>query len=117
MKPREVPRIGTEKFDHVLRYMVPSNHPEKHAAPDAGYLVELDAYNGNGGCCCRHFNCRLEPLLKRHFTAQEAVRRQLVKLKKGWQVADALRCEHIMTARGHFCDGVIAAIVQQETKK
>lgn len=99
-------RTQAVPHDHSLRYMVPSTRRPK----DPPYLVQLDSYGGNGQCCCKHFLMRLEPLLARAVTPQQAVDEGLVKLKENRHVEDALRCEHILTARSQFCDAVIKAI-------
>lgn len=107
------PRTVAVPYDAALRYMVPSNHP---TGPNDKYLVELDAYGGNGACCCKHYACRLEPLLRRGISPKTAVEEKLVKLKEHRHVEDSLRCEHILTARSQFVDDVLAEIINRRTE-
>ncbi len=114
------PRTKALPFDHTLRYFVPSRR-EPNKPP---YLVELDAYNGNGMCICKHFTIRCEKFLKRAITPEAAVRGVeidgelcRIKLKENRGVEDALRCEHILTARSQFCDDVIKAIHELNESK
>lgn len=104
------PRTEAQPDGH-LRYLVPSNHTRDK------YVVELDAYDGNGMCSCRHFTCRCEPLLRRGVHPVEAVERGMIKLKEGRRANDALRCIHLMDARSQFVDDVISAIRIQENKR
>lgn len=39
-----------------LKWLVSSESGEKD-----GYIVDMDALNGNGHCLCRDFQCRCEP--------------------------------------------------------
>lgn len=94
-----------------LRYMVPSARDPKEK-----HLVELDAYLGNGACVCMHFSCRCEPLLRRAISPREAVEKKLIKLKENRQVNDALRCEHILTARSQFVDDILDTIRNAQEK-
>jgi len=110
----ERPRTMAIPYDR-LRYMVPSQHPEPGKPPDK-YLVEIDAYNGNGACSCKHFAVRCEPLLRRDVHPREAVETKQIKLKENRQVQDALRCEHILTARSQFVDDVLDAIRNAQEK-
>lgn len=107
------PRTLAIEYDNALRYMVPSEHPQ---GPDDRYLVELDSYGGNGSCCCHHFAMRCEPLLRRRISPREAVEKKLIKLKENRQVNDALRCNHILTARSQFLDEVLGAIAEKRRK-
>lgn len=99
-------RCNAVKHDDVLRMRVPSR--TKGQPP---YLVQLDSYGGNGTCQCKHFATRLEPILKRGITPEEAFVGDLVDLPE-WSpyVEDALRCFHIITARIKFADDTIRAI-------
>lgn len=104
----ERPRTAAAPFDCPLRYWVPSARD-----PREKYLVELDSYGGNGACVCKHFAMRCEPLLRRMISPREAVRTGAIKLKVNRHVEDALRCEHIITARSQFVDDVLAAIAKR----
>lgn len=99
------PRTIAINYDSAMRYMVPSARD-----PRERYLVEIDAYRGNGACCCMHFATRCEPLLRRMVSPKEAVEKGLIKLKVNRHIEDGLRCEHIITARSQFVDDVIAEI-------
>jgi len=78
------------------------------------FLVELDSYGGNGECQCEDFTMRMEPLLRRGITAEQALTQKLIRLREGQEPEDALRCWHIRHARSQFCDDVIAAMAQKE---
>jgi len=114
------PRTVATKFDHTLRYFVPSRREPKKPP----YLVELDAYHWNGKCVCRHFEIRCEKFLRRGIPPEAAVRGVMIdgelcsiKLKENRGVEDVLRREHILTARSQFCDDVIRAISENEKKR
>lgn len=104
------PRTLAIEYDNALRYQVPSNHP---TGPDDKYLVELDSYGGNGSCCCKHFATRCEPLLRRQVSPRTAVQEKMIKLKENRHVEDALRCEHILTARSQFMDEILTRIAER----
>jgi hypothetical protein len=104
----ERPHTVAINHDAPLRYLVPSNRN-----PQDKHLVELDAYKGNGRCDCEHFTMRCEPLVRRRVSPFEAVGKGLIKLKVNRHVQDALRCEHILTARAQFVDDVLAAIAER----
>ena len=92
-----------------LRYFVGSRH-----TVNKRYLVDLSAYSGNGQCSCKHFEMRLEPLLRRQVQPRQALEQKLAKLKEGQEVWDILRCNHILEARSQFLDDVIQAINERE---
>jgi hypothetical protein len=69
----DVTPSSAEPYDGPLRYWVPSRRSK-----GGKYLVELDAYDGNGCCQCKDFAIHFEPLLKRGFTAQQALDGELV---------------------------------------
>lgn len=100
-------KARASEFDR-LRYTVPSSEPGK-----SPYLVELDAYGGNGGCCCPDFTCRFEPILKKGISPSLALEQVLVKQRPGRHPDDVLRCRHILHARSQFCDDVLAAIKKE----
>lgn len=105
------PRTVAINYDSALRYMVPSARD-----PREKYLVELDAYNGAGRCCCMHYVTRCEPLIRRGISPRQAVEMGLIKLKENRFVENALRCQHIIIAREQFCDDIIAAIKERRTE-
>ncbi len=92
-------------FDNALRWHVPSR-----TDPHVVHLVELDDYFGNGRCDCQDFCFRLEPLLRRLVTPEQAVAQKLVRLKHGQREQDALRCWHAIEARSAFADLMIKSI-------
>ena len=106
------PRTVAINYDSAMRYLVPSARD-----PETKYLVEVDAYNGNGRCVCEHFTMRCEPLLKRNVSPRAAVESNKIKLKTNRQVNDALRCEHILTARSQFLDDVLEAIREHHPER
>lgn len=104
-----IQRENVERYDHLLRYHVPSRR--RNVAP---YLVELDAFNFNGCCQCRHFVCRLEPILARGITPTQAAAGGLADVPTWGTVEDCLRCFHIHVARLRFADDVIHAIAEAQ---
>lgn len=108
----ERPQVIAVEFDGPLRYNVNSFHNVN----DPPYLVQLDDYSGNGSCQCRHFAMRCEPLLRRRISPEDAVASGQIKLKENRHVEDALRCEHLITARNQFCDDVIARIYEMRKR-
>lgn len=105
------PRTIAVPYDEALRYFVPSQ-----SDPDGPpHLVELDAFDGNGMCSCQHFQCRCYPLLRRGIGPKEAVEITQIKLKPNRQIQDALRCEHILSARSQFLDEVLREIAKKRT--
>jgi hypothetical protein len=94
-----------EPFDDALRWLIPSE-----SNPHESYVIQLDSFRGNGECQCQHFECRLRPLLSRFISPEEAVSRDLVKLKKGMRVEDALRCKHIIDAQKRFACAMVNAL-------
>ena len=111
-QPLRRPRTLAIEYDNGLRYMVPSNHA---TGPDDKYLVEIDAYNGNGACTCKHFATRCEPYLRRGIPPREAFSDPLglnLKLKVNRHLEDILRCEHLLTARSQFLDEILAKVIE-----
>lgn len=98
-------RSQVDRYDGILRYHVPSR--SRNVPP---YLVELCDYDGNGTCQCKHFTCRLEPLLRRGITPHAAFEAGLAEVPPWGTVEDCLRCFHIHAARLKFADDVINAI-------
>lgn len=101
--------IGTpdpaELYDTALRGLVASR-----TDPHVKYLVQLDAYGQNGICQCTWFQCKLEPLLAKKMTPEDAHAQKLVPLPKTKQVRDCLRCAHIIDFRDETLNHVIKAI-------
>jgi hypothetical protein len=97
-------------YDCALRLTVASS-----SRPHETHLVDLDCYSMNGRCDCEHFTCRLEPLLARQITPEQAVAQGLVKLKKDQRTEDVLRCKHIVEAYRQFA--CVAARALSHAKK
>jgi hypothetical protein len=88
--------MPAHRQDDLLRYMVDSTSKK-----DVQYAVELELYDGNGGCTCPHFSFRLEPYLR-----------------KGVRVSDdRLRCLHILEARRRLVDDVIEKVAVERAPK
>jgi hypothetical protein len=98
-------RTNAKFSENTLSYAVPSSRPAR-----GEYLVELASFDANGECCCRHFVCRLLPILKKGISPADAVASGLVELEEGDRPENALRCKHIVEARGEFADVMIRAI-------
>jgi hypothetical protein len=98
-----------EAFDTAMRWHVTSRTNSAET-----YLVDIGAYSGSGRCVCPDFACRFEPILSRLITAEQAVAQGLVNLRPYHfgEPKNALRCAHIMRARGDFADAMIAAMVK-----
>lgn len=94
-----------EPYDGNFRYLVPS----RRRGPKVKYLVDLKSYKANGECQCENFRFKLEPILRRGFTPAEAVAMKLIRIKDGKQIADALRCEHLIRRRSLLLDQILQA--------
>jgi hypothetical protein len=94
-----------EPYDDALRWIIPSD-----SNPHESYVVELDSYRGNGICQCKHFVCRMEPILARGLTPEIAVAEGLIKLKADQRIEDALRCKHILDAQKRFACAMVGAL-------
>ncbi len=102
-----VPPDPAEAFDTCLRW-----HVTSRTAAGETYLVDVSAFNGNGTCQCPDFACRFRPILEKGIDAETAEREQLVKMRP-YHFGDpknALRCAHVMRARGDFADAMIKAL-------
>ena len=96
-----------------ITYRVPSRRKPKPGKERETYHVELTGYRGNGQCTCPSFLFRLSGFLSRLVAPEVAVEQGLVKLKKGQDPRDALRCPHIVEARRQFTDDVLRAIAEK----
>jgi hypothetical protein len=101
--------LTASRFDSALRYHVASRS-QAHEV----HLVELDSYAGNGECSCTFFRLKLEPLLRRLVTPEQALAQRLVRLKPGQREQDALRCWHLVEARDQFATDMLTAILSHE---
>lgn len=115
------PRTVAIPYDGSMRYMVPSARD-----PEEKYLVDVEAYRGNGKCVCPHFEFNIEPLISRGVTPQQAIDQmyldtlsaklamkkplRAIKLKVNRHIEDSLRCEHCLTARSQALDDILQAI-------
>jgi len=87
--------MSAHRQDDILRYTVDSR-----SRAGVTHVVELDLYDGNGGCTCEHFSFKLEE-----------------HLKKGAKPQDRLRCKHIHESRAALVDDIIAATIANRKKK
>ena len=105
----------TEVYDCATRFTVPSE-----TRPHETHMVELADYDANGSCSCEHFKIRLEPLLSRRISPQNAIAQGAVTLKKNQHPDDALRCKHIIEAYrqiGPICVRAITNAKKLTTQK
>ncbi len=83
--------------DHVLRWRF-----ESASRPDVSHVVDLAAYGGFGECSCEDFCYRVRPALMADdgtFTSR---------------AAGVQRCKHLLAAREHLLDLVIARVREGE---
>lgn len=85
--------MRVERQENILRYLV-----ESRSRVGVSHVVELDLYDGNGGCSCEAFGFNLGPMLKAGATDFEG---------------DSLRCEHIKAARRKLLDDIIAQVARK----
>lgn len=96
---------AAEPFDDALRWIIASD-----TNPHESYVVELHSPPGFSVCQCKHFECRLGPLLARQVSPEEAVASGAVKLKEGARIEDALKCKHILDAEKRLARSVVKAM-------
>lgn len=103
-----------EIFDGPLRWWVRSR-----SNPKERYLVQLDAYDGNGTCQCRDFTTRFEKFLKRGYTAELTFAEGWIRELRPWQLnsEDCLRCFHVLEARQAFCSLSVSTVAKHENQK
>jgi len=104
--------MSAHRQDDILRYVVDSRSRD-----GVQHAVELDLYDGNGGCTCEHFTFKLEDYLKKGARPHRAAEK--VKLRRSESLrskTDALRCEHIKEARDQLVDDIIAATMKNRKK-
>jgi hypothetical protein len=89
--------MNVQRQDNILRYLVDSR-----TRVGVQHVVELDHYDGNGGCTCEDFSFRLEPMLKKGAVVPPDAKDP-----------DALRCEHIKAARRKLVDDIIAQVAHK----
>ena len=92
-------------YKEALTFTVPSASKAHET-----HLIDLDTYGMNGKCDCMHFATRLEPLLARGITPEQAVASGAIKLKPGQRPENALRCKHIVEAYFQFAESAARAI-------
>lgn len=81
--------MSIHPHDHVLRFRF-----ESEARPDIAHVVDLGAFGGFGECSCEDFVYRLRPALCGSQAPTDSLR----------------RCKHLIAAREHLLDQVIARI-------
>jgi hypothetical protein len=74
--------------DHILRFRFTSDSRD-----DIAHVVDLGGFDGFGECSCEDFQYRILPSLTRNDPT-----------------AGLKRCKHIIAAREHLADQVIARI-------
>lgn len=106
-------------YDNTLRFTVRSG-----SDPHVEYMVELDAYNGNGVCDCPNFvfapkgmEFSKRDLCAKRISPEHALAAGWVKLPKSGRISDALRCKHIVDARDQLAGAVVRALVKAEKLK
>ena len=77
-----------EPYDSPLRWLV-----ESSTSTHKPYMVDLGAYNGNGECQCKYWQCNVGP-----------------KVKSGTPA----NCKHIRIARERFTNWAIQAFKQHD---
>jgi hypothetical protein len=93
-------------YDNALRWEIPSD-----SDPHAVYVVELHGAPGFSVYTCKHFECRLGPLLARGVSPEQALAEGLVKLcYPGQRDEDALKCKHVLDAEKRFALAAIASL-------
>lgn len=80
---------GRVNAHELLRYFVRSSTTREE------YLVDLAAYDGNGACTCKDFQCRIEPMLSRG----EKPRRT--------------HCKHLRAAREDLANALIQEFIKR----
>jgi hypothetical protein len=91
--------MNIERQDNILRYVVDSR-----TRTGVTHVVELDLYDGNGGCTCENFAFEKAPMLKRGVVAKNS---------DDDSEADSLRCAHIKAARRKLVDDIIEQIAHK----
>lgn len=88
--------------DHILRYRFDSE-----ARPDIAHVVDLGAFGGFGECSCEDFVFRIRPELcsNRHGNTPSYDVTDESKLR---------RCKHLIAAREHLLNQVIARVCDGE---
>lgn len=98
--------------DHPLRWKCVSRtrcHVE--------HVMELGHFKGNGSCTCEDFQFNFFELLSKGITPEEALARKLIPIGKkraDKKPEDALRCEHLIEARGMYADAMIKSMDNNE---
>lgn len=96
-RTRIEPESPATIYDDALRWTIPSR-----TNPHETYLVELNNAPGYDVCQCMHFVGKLQPLLARGVSPEEAVASGVVKIKKHERISDALKCWHIREAEYRY---------------
>lgn len=98
MAPQRPNSPPAERFDHPLEFLIPSRSQEIAPGIPLKHKCELRAYGRNGECSCKDFTTRFGPILKRGINAEQALDMALVKIRKGHDPRDCLRCDHLIEA-------------------
>ncbi len=83
--------MSIHPHDNILRFRFTSD-----TRPDIAHVVDLGGFGGFGECSCEDFQYRILPVL--------------VRLEPGTRPDGLKRCKHILAAREHLADQVIARV-------
>lgn len=109
MAPARPNSPPVDQFDHPIEFKIPSR-----SNPGTEHKCELRAYGRNGECSCKDFTTRFGPILKRGISAMQALDMGLVKIRKGHDPRDCLRCDHIIEAYRQAGEAYVLFIDQAE---
>lgn len=109
MAPSRPNSPPVEGFDHPLEFLIPSR-----SRPGEVHKCELRAYGRNGMCSCPDFTIRFEPLLRRGLTPKQALDQGLVKIRKGYDPRDCLRCAHLVEAYRQAGESYVKVVDEAE---
>lgn len=110
MAPTRPNSPPVDPFDHPLEFLIPSR-----SRPGEVHKCELRAYGRNGECSCEDFNFNFRKFLVRGITAAQALEQGLVKIRKGHDPRDCLRCDHIIEGFRQAGENYVRMIDEAET--
>lgn len=101
------PRLDdVEPHDNSMRWRVRSRRKQVDS-----HLVDLSAYNGVGRCTCKHYQVRIEPLVRDGRNPADAIEAGVLKLEPfhagPWE---GFICYHIFRARCALTDAFIKTL-------
>lgn len=109
-KPSRPPsQSDVEAGDSSLRWFVRSRTGSER------YLVDLGSYNGTGRCSCKHYQTRIEPLIRHMRKPEEAIEAGVLRIQPYHEGAfDAYTCWHIFRARQALAHAFVKALLDAE---